>query len=128
MKKHWNRLKSLALVSWCMQKITWLNQFSFMPVLWLSLLAAVLTYGATLLSIPVTWRVGIVFLIFMNVIAYFIGTVISNRDLKWYWLFVYPLLFALIILSHYAKYNLMLVGMIFILELLGTMKGNLYRK
>ncbi|WP_034538352.1 hypothetical protein [Lactobacillus psittaci] len=105
-----------------------MNSYNFMPVIWWTLLVVVLAYGSSLLKVKVVWRVGLVFLILNNICAYQIGKVINERKLKAWWLVLLPIVFVLVVLSHYAKYNLILIVTYFVFEMFGLMNKDFYRK
>nr|WP_261372885.1 hypothetical protein [Lactobacillus jensenii] len=55
------------------------------------------------------------------------GKVITDRNLRKYWLLFLPIVFLLVVLSRYAKYNLVLIVVYLIMEFFGSLKGNLYK-
>ena len=115
--------KKILEASW----IKKLNSYSFMPVIWWTLLLVLLAYGSSLLQIKLTWRVGFIFIILNSLISYQVGKVINDRNLKKYWLLFLPIVFLLVVLSRYAKYNLVLIVVYLIMEFFGSLKGNLYK-
>lgn len=115
--------KKILEASW----IKKLNSYSFMPVIWWTLLLVLLTYGSSLLQIKLTWRVGFIFIILNSLISYQVGKVINDRNLKKYWLLFLPIVFLLVVLSRYAKYNLVLIIIYLIMEFFGSLKGNIYK-
>jgi hypothetical protein len=104
-----------------------LNNYSFMPVIWWTLLLVLLAYGSSLLKIKLTWRVGFIFIVLNSLISYQVGKVITDRNLRKYWLLFLPIVFLLVVLSRYAKYNLVLIVVYLIMEFFGSLKGNLYK-
>ena len=104
-----------------------LNNYSFMPVIWWTLLLVLLAYGSSLLKIKLTWRVGFNFIVLNSLISYQVGKVITDRNLRKYWLLFLPIVFLLVVLSRYAKYNLVLIVVYLIMEFFGSLKGNLYK-
>ena len=104
-----------------------LNNYSFMPVIWWTLLLVLLAYGSSLLKIKLTWRVGFIFIVLNSLISYQVGKVITDRNLRKYWLLFLPIVFLLVVLSRYAKYNLILIVVYLIMEFFGSLKGNLYK-
>jgi hypothetical protein len=104
-----------------------LNNYSFMPVIWWTLLLVLLAYGSSLLKIKLTWRVGFTFIVLNSLISYQVGKVITDRNLRKYWLLFLPIVFLLVVLSRYAKYNLVLIVVYLIMEFFGSLKGNLYK-
>lgn len=104
-----------------------LNNYSFMPVIWWTLLLVLLAYGSSLLKIKLTWRVGFIFIVLNSLISYQVGKVITDRNLRKYWLLFLPIVFLLVVLSRYAKYNLVLIVGYLIMEFFGSLKGNLYK-
>ncbi|EEX27421.1 hypothetical protein HMPREF0527_00473 [Lactobacillus jensenii SJ-7A-US] len=104
-----------------------LNNYSFMPVIWWTLLLVLLAYGSSLLKIKLTWRVGFIFTVLNSLISYQVGKVITDRNLRKYWLLFLPIVFLLVVLSRYAKYNLVLIVVYLIMEFFGSLKGNLYK-
>ncbi|MCF1782906.1 hypothetical protein LZD76_00240 [Lactobacillus mulieris] len=115
--------KKILEASW----IKKLNSYSFMPVIWWTLLLVLLAYGSSLLKIKLTWRVGFIFIILNSLISYQVGKVINDRNLKKYWLLFLPIVFLLVVLSRYAKYNLVLIIIYLIMEFFGSLKGNIYK-
>lgn len=115
--------KKILEASW----IKKLNSYSFMPVIWWTLLLVLLAYGSSLLKIKLTWRVGFIFIILNSLISYQVGKVINYRNLKKYWLLFLPIVFLLVVLSRYAKYNLVLIIIYLIMEFFGSLKGNIYK-
>ncbi|EEU21457.1 hypothetical protein ABZU09_07295 [Lactobacillus mulieris] len=115
--------KKILEASW----IKKLNSYSFMPVIWWTLLLVLLAYGSSLLQIKLTWRVGFIFIILNSLISYQVGKVINDRNLKKYWLLFLPIVFLLVVLSRYAKYNLVLIIIYLIMEFFGSLKGNIYK-
>lgn len=104
-----------------------LNNYSFMPVIWWTLLLVLLAYGSSLLKIKLTWRVGFIFIVLNSLISYQVGKVITDRNLRKYWLLFLPIVFLLVVLTRYAKYNLVLIVVYLIMEFFGSLKGNLYK-
>lgn len=104
-----------------------LNNYSFMPVIWWTLLLVLLAYGSSLLKIKLTWHVGFIFIVLNSLISYQVGKVITDRNLRKYWLLFLPIVFLLVVLSRYAKYNLVLIVVYLIMEFFGSLKGNLYK-
>ncbi|MCW8106608.1 hypothetical protein ONZ78_07435 [Lactobacillus mulieris] len=115
--------KKILEASW----IKKLNSYSFMPVIWWTRLLVLLAYGSSLLQIKLTWRVGFIFIILNSLISYQVGKVINDRNLKKYWLLFLPIVFLLVVLSRYAKYNLVLIIIYLIMEFFGSLKGNIYK-
>ncbi|MCZ3621528.1 hypothetical protein [Lactobacillus mulieris] len=115
--------KKILEASW----IKKLNSYSFMPVIWWTLLLVLLAYGSSLLQIKLTWRVGFIFIILNSLISYQVGKVMTDRNLKKYWLLFLPIVFLLVVLSRYAKYNLVLIIVYLIMEFFGSLKGNIYK-
>ncbi|WP_310656315.1 hypothetical protein [Lactobacillus jensenii] len=76
-----------------------LNNYSFMPVIWWTLLLVLLAYGSSLLKIKLTWRVGFIFIVLNSLISYQVGKVITDRNLRKYWLLFLPIVFLLVVLS-----------------------------
>lgn len=104
-----------------------LNHYQFMPIIWWSILVCVLPYLASLCHVPVVWRVGLIFLIINNVISYHVGSLIQKLKLKKWWLVLLPFAFCLVILPHFANYNLIFGIIYLILEVFGIMGHRLYR-
>ena len=100
-----------------------LNNYSFMPVIWWTLLLVLLAYGSSLLKIKLTWRVGFIFIVLNSLISYQVGKVITDRNLRKYWLLFLPIVFLLVVLSRYAKYNLVLIVVYLIMEFFWLIKG-----
>lgn len=126
MKNFWQKFTQSKVVQAIVKFFNKINRPKVMPIIWLTLLVVVLTYVSSLLKISKVLRIGIIFLIINNIIAYNIGKLIRLRELKRWWLLLLPIVFALVILSHYAKYNLVLSGSYLILELLGLISDQFY--
>lgn len=104
-----------------------LNQHSFMPVIWWSLLVAILPYVFSLLRVPITWRVGLLFLVVNSMISFQVGTIIYELKLNKWWLILLPVLFDLMMLPKFASYNLVFGLIYLIFELFGLINKNIYR-
>lgn len=103
-----------------------LNQYQAMPVIWWSLLVAILPLLFSLLSIPVIVRVGLLFIIINCFISYHVGKLIEKLHLKFWWLLLLPILFCLIVMIRFANYNL-LFGLIYLIfEIFGLMNKHIY--
>ncbi|KRM41213.1 hypothetical protein FC39_GL001224 [Lactobacillus hamsteri DSM 5661 = JCM 6256] len=104
-----------------------LNQYKFMPVIWWSILVAVLPYICSICHVPAVWRIGLLFIIVNSVISYHVGKLILILKLKRWWLLCLPILFCLAILPKFANYNLVFGLIYLIFELFGLMYKNIYR-
>ncbi|MDF7682738.1 hypothetical protein PT287_04255 [Lactobacillus sp. ESL0679] len=103
-----------------------LNQFQAMPIIWWSLLVALLPFVFSLLQIPIILRVGLLFIIVNNIISYHVGRLLISLKLPEYWLLVLPIIFCLAMLIRFAKYNL-LFGLIYLIfEIFGLMDRHIY--
>lgn len=121
MKKIYFRLKNLPIV-------VKLNQKPYMPVIWLSLLMFVLAYLFPLIHINGTWRLAIDFIAINCILSFIIGQKMHQQQLRFYWAFLWPILFCLIVFSSFAIYNYPLALVYLILEVFGMLSGNLYRE
>lgn len=104
-----------------------LNTYRWMPLVWWSILAAILPYISSLCHVPIVWREGVLFIIINCIIAYHIGDLISKLKLKRWWVLVMPLIFCLAMLPKFALYNLMFGLIYLIIEAFGVMNKNIYR-
>lgn len=120
MQKIWQKIKAIPVIHK-------LNTYSFMPIIWWSLLTTVLPYCLSLLKVPVVWRVGLLFLIINNVISFHVGVLIKKRQLSYWWVLCLPIIFDLAILPHFANYNLIFGIIYLILEAFGLINNQIYR-
>lgn len=104
-----------------------LNRFNFMPIIWWTILVAILPYIFSLLSIPVIWRVGVLFLIVNSIISLHLGHLIIKKKLSFWWIFLLPIVFALVMLPKFANYNLIFGIIYLIFELFGLINKSIYR-
>lgn len=104
-----------------------LNKFSFMPLIWWTLLVIILPYLCALFRVAIVWRVGLFFLIINNIISFHLGVLINRRHLSKWWLCLLPVLFDLAMLPHFAKYNLIFGLIYLIFEVFGLMSTRIYR-
>ncbi|WP_348636460.1 hypothetical protein [Lactobacillus sp. ESL0681] len=119
--KVFDRIKRISLI----QK---LNQYSWMPVIWWSILVSILPLVFSLIQIPIVWRVGLLFMLANPLVSYHLGRLIEHRRLNHYWLLFLPGIFCIIILLKYAKYNL-LFGLIYLIfEIFGLMDKHVYNQ
>lgn len=120
MQKVWQKIKSLPIINR-------LNQFRFMPIIWWTLLLAIFPYLMTLCRVPIVWRMLIVYLPVNCCISYYLGLQIKQLKLPEYWLLLLPVIFDLVMLLHYARYNLWLGLIYLIFEVFGMLRKQLYR-
>lgn len=104
-----------------------LNHFNFMPIIWWTILVAILPYIFSLLSIPVVWRVGVLFLIVNSIISLHLGHLIIKKKLSFWWIFLLPIVFDLVMLPKFANYNLIFGIIYLIFELFGLINKDIYR-
>lgn len=104
-----------------------LNQFKFMPVIWWTLLVIILPYVLSAFKTPIVWRVGLLFLIINSWISFHVGSLIMRRELSRWWIWLLPILFDLVMLPHFAKYNLIFGLIYLIFEIFGLLSNRLYR-
>lgn len=104
-----------------------INQYRPMPIIWWTILVLLLPFVFSLCHVPTIWRVGLLFIIFNCFISYHVGMLIKKINLKWYWLFILPVGFCLVVLVKYANYNL-LFGLIYLIfEIFGLMDRQIYK-
>ncbi|MDF7638982.1 hypothetical protein PT285_06155 [Lactobacillus sp. ESL0791] len=103
-----------------------LNQFYAMPVIWWCLLAAVLPFCFSLAMVPVVLRVGLLFMLINPLLSYHIGKLIGRLKLRRWWVLLLPVLFCLVVLLHFAKYNLIFCLIYLIFEIFGLMDKQIY--
>ena len=99
-----------------------LNEKSFMPVIWLTLLAVVIWIICPLVHL------SLVFFIFNSFIAYEIGHLITLRKASKWWILLFPAVFAIAVLIHFARYNLLLCIVYLCFELFGLWRDEFYRE
>lgn len=100
----------------------------FMPVIWSSLVSALLAYFSSIIRLPTVWQIIIIFLLINCSLSFYLGRTIHQRHLTWYWLLFFPLVFCLVIWSNFHSYNYPLALVYLIWEGLGMLAGNLYRE
>ena len=105
-----------------------LNEKSFMPVIWLTLLAVIIWIICPLVHLSKVWRIGLVFFIFNSFIAYEIGHLITLRKASKWWILLFPSVFAIAVLIHFARYNLLLCIVYLCFELFGLWRDEFYRE
>lgn len=104
-----------------------LNEHTWMPLVWWSILVAVLPYVFSLCRVPIVWRLGVLFFVINCVIAYHLGCLIVRLKLNRWWIVLMPIIFCLAVLPHFALYNLMFGLIYLIIEVFGLMNKNIYR-
>lgn len=120
MKKIGKKIKDIPIIKK-------LNAYHWMPLVWWSILVAVLPYLFSLCRVPIVWRIGVLFCIINSLIAYHLGNLIIKLKLKKWWVLLMPIVFCLAILPHFALYNLMFGLIYLIIEAFGLMNKNFYR-
>lgn len=105
-----------------------LSKKNFMPVIWSSLVSALLAYFSSLIRLPAVGQIIIVFLLINCSLSFYLGRIMHQRHLAWYWLLLFPLVFSLVIWSNFHSYNYPLALVYLIWEGLGTLAGDLYRE
>lgn len=120
MKKIGDKIKEISVIKK-------LNAHAWMPLVWWSILMAILPYISSLMHVPIVWREGVLFMIINSLIAYHIGNLILKLKLKKWWLLLMPIIFCLAILPKFALYNLMFGFIYLIIEVFGLMNKNIYR-
>ncbi|WP_251717537.1 hypothetical protein [Lactobacillus agrestimuris] len=123
MKKAQKLIQKVQSISWIKKLI----EYKFMPIICWSILVAVLPYLFSLVSVPIVWRIGLLFIIINSIISYHVGKQILQLNLKRWWLLILPGLFCLAIFPKFANYNLIFGIIYFIFELFGLMDKNIYR-
>ncbi|WEV70219.1 hypothetical protein OZY43_04485 [Lactobacillus sp. ESL0785] len=103
-----------------------LNQFPAMPIIWWGLLVALLPFLFSLLSVPIVWRVGLLFFVINSVVSYHVGKLIVTLRVKHYWLLFLPVVFCLVVLIKFANYNLLFSLIYLIFEVFGLMDKHIY--
>ena len=120
MRKIGDKIKNIPIIKK-------LNTYQWMPLIWWSILVAILPYISSLLHVSIVWREGILFMIINSLIAYYVGNLILKLKLKKWWLLLLPIIFCLAILPKFALYNLMFGLIYLIIEAFGLMNKNIYR-
>ena len=120
MRKIGDKIKNIPIIKK-------LNTYQWMPLIWWSILVAILPYISSLLHVSIVWREGILFMIINSLIAYHVGNLILKLKLKKWWLLLLPIIFCLAILPKFALYNLMFGLIYLIIEAFGLMNKNIYR-
>ncbi|MBP2057042.1 hypothetical protein J2Z60_000204 [Lactobacillus colini] len=105
-----------------------LNKHEYMIIIWLILLACAIWIICSLIHLPVVWRIGVVFAIFNNIVAYMIGRIVEKRQLSFWWLLLFPIVFAIAVIIHYAQYNYLFCVIYLCLELFGLWHDNFYHE
>ncbi|MFJ6922003.1 MAG: hypothetical protein ACIRZZ_02180 [Lactobacillus gallinarum] len=120
MRKIGDKIKNIPIIKK-------LNTYQWMPLIWWSILVAILPYISSLFHVSIVWREGILFMIINSLIAYHVGNLILKLKLKKWWLLLLPIIFCLAILPKFALYNLMFGLIYLIIEAFGLMNKNIYR-
>ena len=120
MKKIGDKIKGISVIKK-------LNVHAWMPLVWWSILVAILPYIFSICRLPIVFRVGLMFFIINGAIAYHLGNLINRLNLNRWWLLLMPVVFDLAILPRFALYNLMLGLIYLIIELFGLLNKNIYR-
>ena len=120
MKKIGDKIEEISIIKK-------LNTHKWMPLIWWSLLVAVLPYVFSICRVPVVWRIGVLFFVINCLIAYRVGNLIAKLQLKEWWILLMTLVFCLAILPKFALYNLMFGLIYLIIEVFGLMNKNIYR-
>lgn len=105
-----------------------LNQKNYMPLIWLTLLCVIIWIICPLVHLSKVWRVGLVFFIFNSYISFEIGHLIDVRKLNKWWLLLFPIVFALAVTIHFAKYNYLLCIVYLCFELFGLWRNDFYHE
>lgn len=121
MKKIGDKIKEISVIKK-------LNAHKWMPLVWWSILVAILPYVFSICHLPIVFRVGLLFFIINDVIAYHLGNLIDRLNLNRWWLVLMPIVFDLAILPKFALYNLMFGLIYLIIELFGLLNKNIYRQ
>lgn len=120
MRKIGDKIKEISVIKK-------LNVYAWMPLVWWSILVAILPYIFSICHLPIVFRVGLMFFIINGTIAYHLGSLINRLNLNRWWLLLMPVVFDLAILPRFALYNLMLSLIYLIIELFGLLNKNIYR-
>ncbi len=105
-----------------------INKKAFMPILELTLFSVIVWTLFSLFHLNKEWRIGLVFLILNSVVAYQIGRIVKKRQLRQWWLLVFPVVFSIAVVLHYAKYNYLLSLMYLAISFLGLWQNEFYRE
>ena len=120
MKKIGEKIKNISIINK-------LNTYVWMPLIWWSILVAILPYAFSMCHIPILWRVGILFFIINCSISYHLGKLIIKLRLSKRWVLFMPVIFCLAILPKFALYNLIFGLIYLIFEIFGLMNKDIYR-
>ena len=120
MKKIGDKIEEISIIKK-------LNTHKWMPLVWWSLLVAILPYAFSICRVPIVWRIGVLFFVINCFIAYHVGNLIIKLQLNKWWILLIPIVFCLAILPKFALYNLMFGLIYLIIEVFGLMNKNIYR-
>lgn len=120
MRKLGDKIKEISIIKK-------LNTHPWMPLVWWSILVAILPYAFSICRVPIVWRVGLLFFIINCSISYHLGKLITKLNLSKWWLLLMPIVFCLAILPKFALYNLMFGLIYLIFEIFGLMSKDIYR-
>ncbi|WP_336619792.1 hypothetical protein [Lactobacillus iners] len=103
------------------------NQKSYMPIVFLATFCIILSLLCSLAHLRKVWLVALIFLIFNSYISFQIGCLIDFHKLSKKWLLFFPIIFALMVTVHFAKYNYFFCLIYLCFELLGLWHNDLYQ-
>ncbi len=86
------------------------------------LMAVLMPFIFKLVHLSIAWRVGLLFLILDGAYAWWIGRTIKRNGLGWWWLLIFPLLFAGMVFLRFAKYDYWFVPIYIVMSLLALAK------
>lgn len=124
MKKNSEEKKNFNFKAWWSK----INEKSFMPLVWLTLLGVIVWIICPLIHLSRVWRIGLVFFIFNSYLSYQIGRIMQIRKLSYWWLLLFPVVFAIAVLIHFAKYNFLLCLVYLSFELFGLWHDDFYKE
>lgn len=101
-----------------------LNQKSYMSIVFLAMFCIILSLLCSLAHLRKVWLVA---LIFNSYISFQIGCLIDFHKLSKKWLLFFPIIFALMVTIHFAKYNYFFCLIYLCFELFGLWHNDLYQ-
>lgn len=110
-----------------MTRIKELFKNPYVKIISLILSSLILTGAFTLFGVTKALRIGLIFIVINSIIAYLIGKIMYQNQLKWYWMFLFPIVFCILVFFIYADYNYFFAGVYLLLSWIGFNTGKVYR-
>lgn len=102
-------------------------QNPYVKIASLIVISLILTGAFTLFGVTKALRIGLIFIVANSIIAFLIGKIMHQFKLKWYWLFLFPVIFAGLVLIVYADYNYFFAGVYLLISLIGYNANSIYK-